>query len=225
MVTEMARWMSKGVRGAGGLMMANSIPYRFGFAAPWLDIMGTETNWKTGDKYQPDSDSAMNLRRAMSGPKPYLLLQNTNFNNFSHDDVRRYMERSLFYGIFPSFFSHNASEDIYWANPKLYNRDRDLFLKYIPIVKQVAEARWQPLTKAGSDNANVWLERFGDEKEIYLTLRNDAATAQTARIKLDSELKAGARVTGVLPASTLPVQNGAFEIALQPDQTAVVRVR
>jgi hypothetical protein len=225
LVTEMARWMSREVRAAGGLMMANSVPYIFGFAAPWLDIMGTETNWKRDDKYVPDSDSLMNLRRTLSGPKPYLLLQNTNFNNFSHDDVRRYMERSLFYGIFPSFFSANASEDIYWANPKLYNRDRDLFLKYIPVVRQVAEAGWQPLTKASSDNANIWLERFGDGNEIYLTLRNDAETVQTARITLAAELKAGTSVAGVLPASTLPVQNGAFEIALQPDQTAVVRVR
>lgn len=225
LVTEMARWMSKEVRGAGGLMMANSVPYRFGFAVPWLDIMGTETDWKRGDKYTPDSDSAMNLRRTLSGPKPYLLLQNTNFANFSHDDVRHYMERSLFYGIFPSFFSHNAAEDIYWANPKLYNRDRDLFLKYIPVVKEVAEAGWQPLTKASSDNMNIWLERFGDEKEIYLTLRNIAETVQTARIKLDAELKAGASVVGVLPASTLPLKDGVFEVSLQPDETAVVRVR
>jgi hypothetical protein len=225
MVTEMARWMSREVRGAGGLMMANSIPYRFGFAAPWLDVMGTETNWKTGDKYQPDSDSIMNLRRTLSGPKPYLLLQNTNFDNFSHDDVRRYMERSLFYGMFPSFFSHNAAEDIYWANPKLYNRDRDLFLKYVPVVKQVAEAGWQPLTKASSDNANIWLERFGDDKEIYLTLRNDADSVQTARIKLDAALKAGASVTGVLPMQEMAVQNGGFEISLQPDETAVVRLK
>jgi hypothetical protein len=224
LVTELARWMSRDVRAAGGLMMANSVPYRFGFAAPWLDIMGTETNWKRDDKYVPDSDSIMSLRRTLSGPKPYLLLQNTNFNNFSHDDVRRYMERSLFYGIFPSFFSANASENIYWANPKLYNRDRDLFLEYIPVVREVAESGWQPLTKASSDNANVWLERFGDGNEIYLTLHNDAETAQTARITLEADLKAGTSVAGVLPVSTLPVQNGAFEIALQPDQTAVVRV-
>ena len=224
LVDEMTRWMSREVRGAGGLMMANGVPYRFGFLAPWLDVMGTETNWKPDGKYAPESDAAMNLRRALSGPKPYLLLQNTDFNTFTHDDARHYMERCLFYGVFPSFFSANAATDIYWANPKFYNRDRDLFVKYVPLVRAVAEAGWQPLTRATSENKSIWIERFGDADAIYLTLRNDASTRVTARVTLEKPLNAKS-ATDVSSDEKLALQNGAFEIALQPDETRVVKLR
>src|SRR5690606_25980801 len=127
--------------------------------------------------------------------------------------------------VFPSFFSQNAATDVYWANPKLYNRDRELFKKYIPLVKTVAEAGWQPVTHATADNASVWLERFGDAGAVYLTLRNAAATPQKARVTLAPELRAGSQAQELLSNAPLRVNNGMFEIELSPEQAAVVRVR
>ena len=43
--------------------------------------------------------------------------------------VERYMKRALAYGMFPGFFSHNASEGHYFTRPSLYNRDRALLKK------------------------------------------------------------------------------------------------
>ena len=145
---EFTRWMSDDVHRLRKLMFANAVPYRFTFLCPWLDVMGTETNWLDHGEYQPASDAQMSLWRTMSGQKPYLLLMNTDFNAFTPDLVEKYFQRSLFYGIFPSMFSHNAADNPYWQNPSWYDRDRPLFKKYIPLIKQVAEAGWQPVTEA-----------------------------------------------------------------------------
>src|SRR5947207_10447358 len=98
----------------GKLMFANGIPCRFTVLCPWLDVMGTETDWQQEGRYEPASDAQMCLWRTMSGQKPYLLLMNTNFDTFSPERVEKYFQRSLFYGMFPGMFSHNAADNPYW---------------------------------------------------------------------------------------------------------------
>jgi len=186
-VFEFTKWISAQVHGLGKLMFANGVPYRFSFLCPWLDVMGTETDWLSGGKYRPASDSQMSLWRTMSGRKPYLLLMNTDYSVFGPEMVEKYFKRSLFYGVFPGMFSHNAADDPYWQNPKWYNRDRPLFKKYLPLIKRVAEAGWQPVTKATCDNNRIFLERFGPGADgaVYLTLLNDSPDHQEGKVSID----------------------------------------
>jgi hypothetical protein len=107
---------------------------------------------------------------------------NTRFEEFSHELVERYMKRALAYGTFPGFFSHNASQGHYFTRPELYNRDRPLFVKYVPLCKRVAEAGWEPVTLAHSSDERVHVERFGTR---YLTLFNDSPDEQTTTVRLD----------------------------------------
>ncbi len=182
-VYEFSKWLAEDVHKMGKLMFANSVPHRFSFLCPFFDIMGTEINWIGGDgKWQPSSDSWLNLCRTMCYQKPYLFLMNTRYERFIPDLVEKYFQRSLFYGMFPSMFSHNASEDIYWQNPDLYNRDRHLFKRYIPIIKKVAESGWEPITFAKTNNDKVYIERFGSNGNIYFTLLNDSRSEQEAEI-------------------------------------------
>ena len=109
---------------------------------------------------------------------------NTDFTAFSHELVEKYMKRCLAYGMFPGFFSHNASEGHYFSQPRLYNRDRDLFKKYVPLCKTVAEAGWQPITRARSDNPKVYVERFGEK---YLTVFNDSGRQTDVRHHADRQ--------------------------------------
>lgn len=225
-VYEFAKRQSREVHEIGKLMFANSVPDRFTFLAPWLDVMGSETNWLPANQYKPDDDAKMNLRRTMSGQKPYLLLQNTDFEKFTPNYVAKYFERSLFYGIFPSFFSADAATSPYWLNPKWINRDRSLFKKFIPIIQAVAEAGWQPVTLATSDNAEVWIERFGNAGgPRYLTLRNNNTQAQTAKITLQSTLLATTTVEDMMSGQNVPIREPVLTRTLQPDQTVVLRLR
>lgn len=196
---EFARELALRMWAEGRMMFANSTPYRFAWGAPWLDVMGTETNWAPGTTftqergwtgggvYRPDGDSIMNLRRAVCHQRPYLLLLNTVFQDFRPEWVELYMKRCAFYAVFPSMFSHDASSDVYWTRPNLYNRDRPLFKKYIPVISALNAAGWEPITHARSDNPQVYVERYGKPGgPLYLTLFNDSGEEQTAAVTVEA---------------------------------------
>ena len=177
------RFLRDDLHNRGKLLFANTSPVRFTIFSPLLDVAGIEVNWLNGDgSFQPDSDAVMNLRRTMSFQKPYLLLQNTDYEKFTHDLVERYFQRCLFYGIFPSMFSANAAENPYWENPKWYNRDRDLFKKYLPMNKSISAAGWEPVTFAKSDSQVVSVERFGNS---FFTILNSSGKPLETTLNLD----------------------------------------
>ncbi len=170
------------VHGMDKLMMANSTPIRLCWLAPLLDVLGSETNWNPGGQWRPMSDADLLYRRAVCKGKPYCFLMNTEFEQFPHALVERYMKRTLAYGMFPGFFSHNASQGHYFKRPELYNRDRTLFKKYVPLCRLLAEAGWQPITRAKSSDEQVYVERFG---ERYLTVLNDSGERREVTIRLE----------------------------------------
>ncbi|MCW3052787.1 MAG: hypothetical protein JWN14_1957, partial [Chthonomonadales bacterium] len=167
----------------GKLLMANSVPIRFSVFASLFDVMGIEVNWLgSNGEWQPEGDDILSMRRTLSATKPYLLLMNTNYDKFSAPLVEKYFQRSLFYGIFPSMFSADAATHPYWESPALYERDRPLFRKYIPIIRQLSAAGWEPITQAKSSSAGVYVERYG--KRLF-TLLNDTRQSVDTTVAID----------------------------------------
>ncbi len=187
------------------------------FAAPWLDILGNELNWKHGDRWAPWPDTEFNFARFMSGAKPYCLLQ---YGNLTVEEQTKYVKRCLFYGVLPSNQAA-PSGGWYWADPVIVNTHRPIFAKYVPVIIQLAEAGWQPLTRAGTDDPAVWLERFGDGRTFYLTVFNASDAPQTTRVKLDPDLQVR-RITEVLSNKRLPLQQ--LSLTMQPEDVALLRV-
>jgi hypothetical protein len=228
-VWEFEEWIARETHRLGKLTFANGVPYRFSFLCPPLDLLGTETDWLANGVYRPVSLSLTDLWRTMAGAKPYLLLMNTDFDRFTPEMVERYFQRSLFYGFFPSMFSHNAADNPYWRNPKWYNRDRPLFRKYQPIIRQVAQAGWQPVTHATGDSPNIWVERFGPDASgaVYLTLLNDTAQPQEGRLTVDTAAlsiptsPAGQELVGGQPVS---LSGGRVLVRLRSQEAQVVRI-
>jgi hypothetical protein len=214
---EYVQAIAKDVHGMGKLMMANGAPTRLCWLAPMLDVMGTETNWHPGGRWTPMSDAELLYRRAMAGPKPYCFLMNTRFEDFSHELVERYMKRALAYGMFPGFFSHNASEAHYFTRPDLYNRDRPLFRKYVPLCKRIAEAGWQPLTQARTDDDHVYVERFGHR---YLTLFNDSPQRRTVTVSMETDCPDSSRE--LVSGAVVPWQGRRATLTLGGDDLAVI---
>jgi hypothetical protein len=188
-------------------------------------VMGTETDWMQGGKFLPPSDRQMSLWRTLSGAKPYLLLMNTPFDKFGSEQVVLYFQRSLFYGFYPSMFSHNASENPYWENPKWYNRDRHLFKKYLPLIREVAEAGWQPVTGARCENKNIWIERFGDARPCYFTLCNDTRESQSGFLVLDSTVisKRPAFLTELVSGGRIERKRSAFAVSVASESVLVLK--
>ena len=170
MAYEYVRGAWRKARAVGRRMMANGTPHKWWWLAPHLDVLGTETNWGHHGKWSPASDADLMYMRAVSGAKPFCFLMNTDFGSFTYEMVEKYMQRSLAYGMYPSFFSANASSNHYFDNPALYNRDRPLFRKYMPLCIRVGEAGWRPVNRLlASDSPDVITEQFGDR---YATVYN-----------------------------------------------------
>ena len=217
---DYVRGIATDVHGRGRLMMANGTPHGLCWLAPMLDVMGTETDWNRGKKWQPMPDREMIWRRALCGPKPYCFLMNTVFDDFPPVLVEKYMKRSLAHGMFPGFFSHNAAEGHYFSRKALYNRDRPLFRKYVPLCRKVAEAGWQPVTLARSDDPKVYVERWG---RAYLTVFNDSAERKTATIVLEGLAPAG--TTDLVSGVPVAWEGGRAKLTLEPEDVAVLEVR
>ncbi|NPV47787.1 MAG: hypothetical protein HPY69_12565 [Armatimonadetes bacterium] len=182
---EFVKDVSQQMHAEGRTAFANSVLLRFPHPAAMLDLMGVETNWYPGGTWRPMTDQECNLKRALCYQRPYLLLQNTDFAAFTPDLVEKYMKRAVFYGMAPSFFSHNAASATYWSRPEIYNRDRHLFKRYVPLHQKLSAAGWEPLTHATTGNPQVWIERYGRGEELYLALFNPTDQPQDYRLAVD----------------------------------------
>ena len=213
---EYVRGAWRKVRKVGRRMMANSTPINWWWLAPYLDVLGTETNWHRDGKWEPMSDGRLMYMRAVSGAKPFCFLMNTNFGAFTSEMVEKYMQRALAYGMYPSFFSHNASSDHYFDSPKYYNRDRNLFRKYMPLCIRVGEAGWRPVNRLlASDNPEVVTEQFGDR---YATVYN--LSTNSVRASLTS-LSGAASAEELVGGGAWRFENGRRAVDI-PGETVLV---
>ena len=171
------------------------------FAPGVLDLFGSEFSWYS------DIDSTMKRYkyiRAISSKKPIVFLLNEglddkDFNVAPYDGYKEYFERMLFYGFFPSFFSVNASSDPYWRDSTRYNIGRPFFKKYIPLIKEIAAAGWEPVTYAKLDNKLLKIERFGGKisNSIYFTILNQQTEDQNVTIYIEANNLNLTEITGV----------------------------
>jgi len=230
----------------GRLMFANGALWRYIQFAALLDVMGTETNWLYDGELRPESDDVMMLRRALCYQKPYCLLMNSDYTKFPREYTERYFKRCLFYAIFPGFFSQNAADNPYWATPALYDRDRELFKRYMPMIRELARAGWEPVTHARSDDAQVYVERYGPrDGAVYLTAMNVGDQPKQARVTVDLNGfgMTGAQATEVMSGREVPLgacagegaggellpygdgaQAASFTAQLAPEEVWVVRL-
>ena len=213
---EYVRKIAEDMRQHNKLMFANSTPYQLCWLVPWFDVLGTETDWNPGGRWSPESDSTMLYRRALCGAKPYCFLMNTDFTQFSYELSERFMKRSLAYGMFPGYFSADASTKTYFSQPELYERDRPLFKKYVPLCKLVAEAGWQPLTLATSSEPTVYIERFGSD---YFTVFNDSQENKTTTLCFDKTYTA---FKDLVSGKTEQVNDGVLTLSFPPEGVALL---
>lgn len=227
---EYVRALARRVHANGRLMMANSTPSQWCWLAPHLDVMGTETDWngRSGGvrSWRPMCDEDMMYRRALCGGKPYCFLMNTDFDKFSYAMSEKFMQRSLAYGMFPGYFSANAATGHYFSRPELYDRDRPLFRKYVPLCKAVAEAGWQAVNRLWtSDNPSVVTEQFGvpgaGAGDCFATVFNLSDRPQGATLRLrDLSVRP---VAECVAGAAVSVKDGTLSLSLPPETVRVFR--
>ncbi|HSD83530.1 MAG TPA: hypothetical protein VLG46_06720 [Anaerolineae bacterium] len=228
--TEFARWLTQDVHQRfGRRTMANGILLNLPWGADLFDFMGTETDWLSTGSFVPPSDANLNYYRTLADQRPYGLLMNTDFANLSHALVERYFQVCLFYGIYPSMFSEDASTNRYWDDPALYNRDRSLFQRYIPLIRRLNVAGWRPVTYASTSDARIYIERFGAWPNLHFTLRNtlDATTTVTVTLQANALGLPAQSLTGIalLSGAGYPLSAGttrALKATLAPQASEII---
>ncbi len=200
-----------------------------------FDFMGQEIKWvkesTNGYELVPESDEYLSYRRSLSYQRPYGFLMNVDFNNMSYEMVEKYIRVCLFYGIYPSMFSRNASEDNYFTLPQFYQRDRGLFKKYIPLIKEMNKAGWEALTQAYTYDKDVYIERFGDiKKGLYYTIRNVSDTQKYVIITLVRNalgINGDFTVKEILDSGEIKQiksNESSFDFTIQPQSIKLVKI-
>jgi len=209
----------------GKLMMANAALHGYAFPAAYLDVLGTETNWFPNGAWKPMADESMAFRRAVCRQKPYCFLLNTHYADLDLTALERYMQRCLFYAMYPGFFSEDAANDCFFENPEWYEPARPLFKKYVPLVQTIGRAGWQAITHAWADGG-AYIERYGNPESgvIYFSLLNESADGINTVVTIDLEslglaeksLTVQERITEGALGSSRMGQTLRLELALPP---------
>jgi hypothetical protein len=229
-IHEYAKDVARKLRGKNRLTFGNGTPERFSFLAPHFDILGMEVDWFAGGAFVPPADADLVFRRALAFQKPYCILLNTKASNLTPENLERYFQRCLFYGMFPSLFSHDAQNDSYWEDAERLERDRPLFKKYVPLIRRTAVAGWQPLTGARVDNPAILLERFGPDARgvIYLALLNDGSTDQEGDLTVDLPRQVRslpAEAQELITETALPIRDRKLRVAVPAGSSRLIELR
>ena len=225
---EFMKKIADDMHSQGKLVMGNGHGWN-PFAASNLDLFGAELSWySTGDH----SAEALDFKRAISFQKPIVFLLNEGLNdkaftNFPFKGYEVYFEKLLAYGFFPSFFSTDASSDPYWMDADKVENGRPFFKKYIPIIKQISGAGWEPVTNAVSNIKSVRIERFGERGELYFTVRNNGNKDTSCAIIIDLkslEILGDFKALELVSGLPIKVKNDKLYINLLALRTQVIRI-
>lgn len=161
---ELQREVVRYLRDRGRYLIANqcnisAVPATL----PLLDIFGYEWNIEYTNTYA----------RTMAFRKPVCSLPCAP----PHYE-EPYVNLHLLYGCWPGGY-YDTTDEAYVG----------LLRRYVPIIRRLTEAGWEPVTRARCGNEMVQVERFGGhERPLLLTLRNNAAEPTVAEVRLDPEL-------------------------------------
>lgn len=174
--------ISRRLRERNRVLFANATPNHWSYLTPVMDAVGIEIGWNVNGEWKPSPPEQLILWRAIAGDKPYCFLM-TNGKGFTREMTESFMKTSLAYGLFPGFQCN-----YFFDGDGRHERDRDLWRKYLPLVRLVSEAGWRPVNRlAECDGAGVVMEQFGDR---YLTVYNHGKESAAAKIVFKKRVKA-----------------------------------
>ena len=196
--------------------------------APFIDVFGGEGQSKTDTGFNWTT-RILDYRRAISYQRT--MAWSNEESHLTLDDVRAYVSRALFYGIFPG----RKKEAVDWetGSEEILERAQGLFQKYAP-------SAWEPVTYARAESDNVWVERFGslsdsnEGKGLFFTVYNNGPEPLEASIRINTSplgLRAPASATitdistGENISFTLSEKDMVLTLDLGPMETRIIQVK
>jgi hypothetical protein len=208
---EFMRACSKKMFDEGRVTMANTGPsFDTFYVAPHLSMLGA------GEAFDAPGGDLTPLRRLRlaAGPKPLSYL-------YTNDLDEKIFEQCLLYAVFPGGFKPEK---------------RALFKKYVPALRALGAAGWQPIPYARADREGVDVERFGSGAALHFAVHSLAKGGPSETVTLSVEAAglgpapaggfvARDLVTGETVALASAGSAWTFPVALRPAQTRAFSVK
>lgn len=192
----------------GKLLFANGVHSNRRFHALALDVLGVEGR------------SQLEQKRTMAGTKPFLLL----IYNIEDDpeQMEYWFNRCTAWGIWPSFGNMRIFD-----TPQKYAPVERLNNRYVPALRTITAAGWQPITHARAAQ-DVTLERWGPggDGAVYLTVFCEQAGP--ALIDIDTQalgLSDTAEMRDLLTGDSFRLSGGRVTLPLEAKRVRVLELR
>jgi hypothetical protein len=209
------------IRRKGYVTMANSDSTYAGYAAPYLDMIGAGENFDD----EAASDEALSHGRAVAFRKS-VSFGNSGLLQASPQDAVARFKLLLFYHVYPGIFFSDA---------EALERARPLFRRFIPLMREMGRAGWEPVPWAATERAPLWVERYGPSRDgrSYFAVRNPTSVAETTTLTVEPPgfgrpVGASVRVVDALSGTPLEprrsVNKLTIPISVPARDTVVVRV-
>ncbi|MBT4818575.1 MAG: hypothetical protein HON70_22890 [Lentisphaerae bacterium] len=142
-----------------------------------LDLIASETLWTW------PSGAKLRLQRVLANQKTVAMCWQEAKKSWDRERVERELKHAMFYGTFYYFSTMGV----------------DLYERWIPLTRRLANAGWMPVTHARCETLGPMVERFGSlaGKDLHFTLRNGTGEEKTAELLLDAD------GLGIGPTSTV----------------------
>lgn len=254
---EFMEWLARTVHEQGKLLKFNLFAHGAArFFAHFGDVHGGEVgSLVSGKRDLPnvEGDKESVLKRTLAYQKPVSnILQEGNFRKpqpeVTQQEIEQYIQHQMFYGFLPAISTIGGEEKPgyigwkrYFNTPAQYERDRDLFKRYIPVLRRITEAGWEPVTYATTSDPKVWIERFGywDKNNLHFTIRNSTPEERKVTVKVQVSKLAGRKTTDMQSIVVEEIIEGQqlavkpckkkdeieFELNIKSYTTVVVNVR
>lgn len=140
------------------------------FVVPWLDVLGA-------GETRPSYEHLMWLR-AVAYHKPITFLDPLLLDPaLLYEEQYRLWHRALLWGAFPG--------GVGWLDGRRIRTQEPLFNVYVPVLRSLAAAGWEPVPHALTSDVNVRLERYGYRDELYLVIDNSTDTGRQVTITIE----------------------------------------
>ena len=159
------------------------------------------------------------------GRKPY------GYWNYNWEDganVEEFVNRCLAYGIFASNTTTFATGVKYEDHPHGYLRDKKLLDWYVPLVRTLSLASWEPVRYGTIDNKGVSCERFGRGDKVYFTMYSDSTNKAACTLNVDLKslgfIEDGVKFSEIARQTPLARQGASVTLQLEPKRAYVIKL-
>jgi len=230
--------LSDEMRNGDCLVLANAFPYTHTFFAHLIDVFLCEGAPEHIHKFRGSPLRGMKYLHLLAGTKPISFYDYDWWHKSVSAQLKEHrLKECLFYGVFPGlpWQDPNFRED-YKEGLEASEILRPLCRKYFPAIERVAEAGWQPITGASTDDSAILVERYGDGRQnnLCFTLRNETDRERPFTMTIYPEevglisLNPGLIMVDLVSGEEVPFQVRGGKIVLErsllPDETQAITV-